>query len=48
MKSLEAAGAKFYEWEPPTNGRPLIRLVCAFSTTDAEAEAFLAAARKPA
>lgn len=46
MKSLEAAGAKFYEWEPPTNGRPLIRLVCAFSTTDAEVEAFLAAARR--
>lgn len=46
LKSLEAAGAKFYEWEPPANGRPLIRLVCAFSTTDAEVDAFLAAARK--
>lgn len=46
LKALEAAGAKFYEWEPPTNGRPLIRLVCAFSTTDAEVDNFLAAARK--
>ena len=46
MKSLKAGGAQFYEWEPPTNGRPLIRLVCAFSTTDAEVETFLAAARK--
>ncbi len=46
MKALEAAGAKFYEWEPPTEGRPLLRLVCAFSTTDAEVDAFLAAARK--
>ena len=46
MRALETAGAKFYEWEPPTNGRPLIRLVCAFSTSDAEVEAFLAAARK--
>jgi len=48
MKALESAGAKFYEWEPPTNGRPLIRLVCAFSTTDAEVDAFLGAARKSA
>ena len=47
MKALEAAGAKFYEWEPPTEGRPLLRLVCAFSTTDAEVDALLAAARKP-
>jgi threonine aldolase len=47
MKALESAGAKFYEWEPPTQGRPLLRLVCAFSTTDAEVDAFLAAARKP-
>lgn len=46
LKSLEAAGAHFYEWEPPANGRPLIRLVCAFSTTDAEVDNFLAAARK--
>lgn len=46
MKAIEAAGAKFYEWEPPTAGRPLIRLVCAYSTTEAEVDAFLAAARK--
>ncbi len=46
MKALESAGAKFYEWEPPAEGRPLIRLVCAFSTTQAEVDAFLAAVRK--
>ena len=46
MKALEAAGAKFYEWEPPANGRPLIRLVCAFATSETEVEEFLAAARK--
>lgn len=46
MKAIEAAGAKFYEWEPPTAGRPLIRLVCAYSTAEAEVDAFLAAARK--
>jgi threonine aldolase len=46
MKALEDAGAKFYEWEPPTDGRPLIRLVCAFSTTPSEVDAFLGEARK--
>ena len=46
LRALEAAGAKFYEWEPPTNGRPLIRLVCAFTTTTAEVDNFIAAARK--
>jgi threonine aldolase len=46
MRALASAGAEFYEWEPPTEGRPLIRLVCAFSTTPAEVDAFLAAARK--
>ncbi|NOT42043.1 MAG: low specificity L-threonine aldolase [Alphaproteobacteria bacterium] len=46
MQTLEAAGAKFYEWEPPAEGRPLIRLVCSFSTTPSEIDAFLAAARK--
>jgi hypothetical protein len=40
MKALESDGAKSYEWEPPTNGRPLIRLVCSFSTADAEVETF--------
>ncbi len=46
QKALESAGAKFYEWEPPTEGRPLIRLVCAFSTTQAEIDAFLSAINK--
>lgn len=46
QQTLESAGANFYEWEPPTEGRPLIRLVCSFSTASSEVDAFLAAARK--
>ena len=41
MKTLEAAGAKFYLWEPITDGRPLIRLVCSFATSEAEIDQFL-------
>lgn len=46
FKALEKAGARFYLWEPTTDGRPLIRLVCSWSTKDAEVDAFLAAARR--
>lgn len=46
MKALEDAGAHFYEWEPPTNGRPLIRLVCSWATRETEVTEFLEAARK--
>jgi threonine aldolase len=46
MNALETAGAKFYLWEPVTDGRPLIRLVCAFATTDIEIDEFLAHCRK--
>jgi threonine aldolase len=41
QKRLEAAGAKFYLWEPVSDGRPLIRLVCSFATGDAEVQQFL-------
>lgn len=47
MKALESADAKFYLWEPITDGRPLIRLVCSFATTGAEIEAFLKHCRQP-
>jgi threonine aldolase len=43
---LEAQGARFYVWSPAHDPVPMIRLVCAFSTTQAEVEAFLAATRR--
>jgi threonine aldolase len=43
---LEAAGALFYRWiAPEGEARPVIRLVTSFATTEAEVDAFLAAAR---
>lgn len=45
MKKLEAAGAKFHQWEPTTDGRPLIRLVCSWATIEAEVDRFVTAAR---
>lgn len=45
MKSLEGAGAKFYLWEPVTDGRPLIRLVCSFATSAQEVDAFIKLAK---
>ena len=46
QQMLEQKGAEFYLWEPVTDGRPLIRLVCSFATKDDEVEAFLMAAKK--
>ncbi len=43
---LEKEGARFYVWSSSEDPVPLIRLVCAFSTTTAEVDAFLAAARR--
>ncbi len=48
MKALEDAGAKFYLWEPVTDGRPVIRLVCSFATKESEVDQFLAAAKRAA
>ena len=46
MKALADAGAKFYEWEPTTDGRPLIRLVCSWATTETDVDTLLTHARK--
>lgn len=46
MKALQKAGARFYQWEPTTDGRPLVRLVCSWATREEEIETFLAAAKK--
>jgi threonine aldolase len=43
---LEKQGARFYVWSSSEDPVPLIRLVCAFSTTDAEVDAFLGAVRR--
>jgi threonine aldolase len=43
---LEQEGARFYVWSPAHNPVPLIRLVCAFSTTQAEVDTFLGATRR--
>jgi threonine aldolase len=42
---LEQQGARFYVWSPSHDPVPLVRLVCAFSTTQAEVDAFLGATR---
>jgi threonine aldolase len=46
MKALKAAGAKFYLWEPTTDGRPLIRLVCSFATRECEVDEFVSLAQR--
>jgi threonine aldolase len=46
MKAIKAAGARFFQWEPTTDGRPLIRLVCSWSTREAEVDEFLGAAKR--
>jgi threonine aldolase len=46
LTALESTGAKFYEWDPPIDGRPQIRLVCSFATTKTEIANFLEAARR--
>ena len=48
MKALQAAGARFYQWEPTTDGRPLVRLVCSWATKADDVDHFIAAARKVA
>lgn len=48
MKEIQAAGARFYQWEPTTDGRPLIRLVCSWATREAEVDQFLDVAKRVA
>ena len=38
---LRAAGAAFYDWSPPANGRQLVRLVVSSLTPDEDVEKFL-------
>jgi threonine aldolase len=48
LKALQAAGARFFQWEPTTDGRPLVRLVCSWATRDAEVDEFVNAAKRVA
>jgi threonine aldolase len=41
---LRKAGAVFYDWTPPTNGKTLIRLVTSFATPDEAIDRFIATA----
>jgi threonine aldolase len=41
---LRQAGAHFYDWEPPSKGRTLVRLVTSFATPDEDIAKFVAAA----
>ena len=41
VRKLRHAGAIFYEWEPPANGRTLIRLVLSFLTPEDDVKRFL-------
>jgi threonine aldolase len=42
---LRDAGAKFYDWMPPNEGRTLIRLVTSFATPDTDVANFIAISR---
>jgi len=42
---LRAAGAQFYDWAPPANGRTLVRLVTSFATPEQDVMRFLEIAR---
>jgi threonine aldolase len=42
---LRSHGAVFYDWEPSSDGRTLIRLVTSFATPDSDVERFLAIAK---
>ncbi len=45
QRALESGGARFYLWEPVTDARPLIRLVCSYATRTDEVDAFLMLAK---
>jgi threonine aldolase len=45
VAKLRAAGAHFYDWSPPAQGRTLARLVTSFATPEDDIDRFLAVAR---
>ena len=48
IEALQAGGAHFYRWiEVPGVSLPVVRFVCAYSTSEAEIAAFATLARTP-
>jgi len=45
VENLRKAGAHFYDWAPPRNGKTLIRLVTSFATPEEDVANFVAVAR---
>lgn len=45
VAKLRTAGAQFYDWQPPANGRTLIRLVLSFATPENDIARFIEIAR---
>ncbi len=45
VAKLRAGGARFYDWEPPRDGRTLVRLVTSFATRDEDVDKLIALAR---
>ena len=45
IKRLRKAGAKFYDWMPPQDGRTMIRLVTSFATPEADVAKLLEIAK---
>lgn len=43
---LRKTGAQFYDWEPPQNGKTLVRLVVSFATPEKDIAQFLKAAAR--
>jgi threonine aldolase len=42
---LREAGARFYDWTPPKDGRVLVRLVASFATSEEDVAKFVAIAK---
>ncbi len=42
---LRQAGASFYDWQPPANGRTMVRLLLSFATPEEDIDRFIAIAR---
>ncbi|HEX4157710.1 MAG TPA: beta-eliminating lyase-related protein, partial [Rhizomicrobium sp.] len=46
IQRLRAAGASFYDWSPPTDGRTLVRLITSFVTPEEDIKQLLEIARR--
>ena len=46
VKRLRQAGANFYDWSEPRDGRTLVRLVLSFLTPEEDVQRFIQVARR--